>query len=344
MTRLAPSTDPAHLATVSRLFIDDWLAALSSYCSPAQMESFMRRAGLDDRAGHRQSRVTLDQIVHLYQIAAVESEDEMMGLWHRPIRPRALQHLLTSVAAADTLPSALHRFSTFWNLLLDDYRLTVKAAPDRLTLSLLPLNDAPVQRFGHMLLLKLAHGLLSWLAGHEARVKEVHLTFPRPPFATDYGVIFPARIAFGAAASAIVFDPVTLGRPLSKTKAELADFLRQAPRDWIFTNYREHAWSLRVRDFLFRSDWQDCRLVDAARALHVTPRTLMRHLDREGLSFQAIKDDLRRDIAIRDIRDANKSIENISQDLGFSSTSNFHRAFRRWTGDTPGSFRRAVMT
>lgn len=343
VTAQMPDTDPSHLATVSRLFIDDWLQALRGYCTPEQMSSFMQRAGLKPSSGQSGSRVTLDQIVRLYQIAAVESEDEMTGLWSRTIRPRALQHLTTTVTTADTLPSALYRFSTFWNLLLDDYQLGVQTSEDKVTLSLIPQEDRPVQRFGHMLLLKLAHGILSWLAGNEVRIAEVHLAFPRPAFAADYGVIFPARVSFDSDASALVFDQAALGRPQPKTKSESAEFLRQAPRDWIFTNYREHAWSLRVREFLFQSRWQECRLVDAAVALHKTPRTLMRHLEKEGTSFQSIKDDLRRDIAIRDIRDAEKSIERISQDLGFTSTSNFHRAFRRWTGETPGSFRRALL-
>ncbi|WP_368075864.1 helix-turn-helix domain-containing protein [Leisingera sp. NJS201] len=80
-------------------------------------------------------------------------------------------------------------------------------------------------------------------------------------------------------------------------------------------------------------------MADAARALNVTPRTLMRRLDAEDTSFQAIKDGLRRDIAIHDLQAGSKSIEEISQDVGFSSPANFHRAFRRWTGVTPSSYR-----
>ncbi len=304
----------------------------------------MHRADLLSETAGVDSRVTLDQIVHLYQIAAVESADEMMGLWARPIRPRALQHLLTTIQAAETLPSALHRFSTFWNLLLDDFQFDVRSTPNGLTLTLVPQGKPQVQRFGHMLILKLAHGLLSWLAGYEIPVTSVHLSFARPSFAADYGVIFPAQVHFDTPHSSITFDPQTLGLPHPKGKTDLVEFLRRAPRDWIFTRYREHTWSLKVREFLYQSDWQECRLVDAAAAFNKTPRTLMRHLDAEGTSFQAIKDGLRRDIAIQDMRNSPKSIEKISQDLGFSSASNFHRAFRRWTGGTPGAFRRNITS
>ncbi|MFY9212008.1 MAG: AraC family transcriptional regulator ligand-binding domain-containing protein [Aestuariivita sp.] len=332
-------TAPTILSTVSMQFIDDWVSALRGLRTDAQMASLLQRAGLVADQDQPYTRVTLDQIVRLYQLAAVETGDEMMGLWGRPIRPRALQHLLTSVREAASLPSALYRFSTFWNLLLDDYQFDLSGTDDRLTLALKPCGKVPVQRFGHMLILKLAHGLLSWLAGYEVPVMKVEFAFDRPEFAADYAVIFPAPIAFAASVTSISFDPARLGSPQARSTADLAQFLRNAPRDWIFTSSLEHTQSLRIREFLSRSQWINCNLADAAQALNMTPRTLMRRLDADGTSFQAIKDDLRRDIAIRDLQAGHKSIEEISQDVGFSSATNFHRAFLRWTSGTPSSYR-----
>ena len=332
------SADPTSIATVSMGFIEDWLDALRGCCTEAEMAAFLQRAGLGGE--RRGTRVTLDQIVRLYQLAAVGTGDEMMGLWGRPVRARALQHLLTTVREASSLHSALYRFSTFWNLLLDDYRLELRSGEERLSLRLVPRQAGPVQRFGHMLILKLAHGLLSWLAGHEVPVAAVAFAFERPTFAEDYPVLFPAPVRFGAPVSAIHFDPAQLGPPVARSNPELVAFLRRAPRDWIFTGYRAHARSLRLREILYRADWADCTLGHAARALGMTPRTLMRRLEADGTSFQAIKDGLRRDIAIRALEDGQKSIEEISQDVGFSSAANFHRAFRRWTGVTPSAYRR----
>ncbi|MFT4706229.1 MAG: AraC-like DNA-binding protein [Yoonia sp.] len=304
------------------------------------MKSLLERSGLVANQAQPYTRVTLDQVVRLYQIAAVETGDEMMGLWGRPIRPRALQHLLTSVHESASLPSALYKFSTFWNLLLDDYQFDLIDKNNHLELVLRPCGNVPVQRFGHMLILKLAHGVLSWLAGYEVPVVAVKFAFDRPEFAADYAVIFPAYIEFGAPFTAISFAPVKLGPPQPRSASDLSDFLKNAPRDWIFTSSHEHTQSLRVRGFLSLSQWVNCNLTDAAHALNITPRTLMRRLDAEGTSFQVIKDGLRRDIAIRDLQAGSKSIEEISQDVGFSSAANFHRAFLQWTSGTPSSYRR----
>ena len=80
-------------------------------------------------------------------------------------------------------------------------------------------------------------------------------------------------------------------------------------------------------------------LTDAARALKMTARTLNRRLRDEGTSFQDIKDALRRDMAIRALQHGTNSIEQIAFDTGFSAPANFHRAFRKWTNRTPGSYR-----
>lgn len=263
-----------------------------------------------------------------------------MGLWSRPIRPRALKHLVTVQREASSLSSALYRFSTFWNLLLDDFRLELRSETDALELILYPYEpETDPQRFGHMLLLKLAHGLLSWLGGGETPVQEVRFAFARPDFATDYAVVFPCSVRFSAPQTSILFDPREFTRPVSRTPTEASSFLERAPLDWIFTGSRAHSYSLRVRAFLYVENWQSCQLPDAAVALKMTPRTLIRRLKEEGTSFQEIKDALRRDMAIRALQQGNDSIEEIAFETGFSAPANFHRAFRKWTNRTPGSFR-----
>ncbi len=333
-------TAPTLYSTVSRQFIADWLVALQPLCSPDEYLSLLKRANLLDDQDPLQGRVTLDQIVSLYRLAAVETGDEMMGLWARPVRPRALQHLLTSIREATSLGSALYRFSTFWNLILDDYQFALIETDSDISLTLRPNGDVPVQRFGHMLILKLAHGLMSWLATREVPVKGVRFAFEPPSFAQDYAIIFPAAVSFDSLQTSISFAHEALGPVHLRSASELDVFLENAPRDWIFTRSREHTQSLRVRRLLGEMGWESANLTEAAAALHMTPRTLIRKLDADGTSFQSIKDDLRRDIAIRHLQIGEKNIEEIAYQVGFSSAANFHRAFQRWTGNTPSAYRR----
>lgn len=327
------------LPTVSRDLLEDWLSVLRQLCPPQQLQGFFDQIGLTDTAQPR-ARVTHDQIVRLYQLVAEETGDEMMGLWSRPIRSGALKHLCTSVRGASSLSAALFRFTSFWNLVLDDFSLCLDTKGDALRITLLPRGTATAQRFGHMLLLKLVHGIASWLTGRELPLGGVGFVFDRPEFAEDYAILFPVPVRFGQQASSIEFDLGLGDLRVSRSDSEMQDFLLRAPRDWIFTNYREHVLPLRVRELILQAHRMDFHLSDAAAALNMTPRTLIRRLNAEGTSFQTIKDGLRRDIAIRDLSLGAKSIEAISQDIGFASAANFYRAFNRWTGVPPGTYRK----
>jgi AraC-like DNA-binding protein len=329
------------IATVSLLLLEDLFDSLRHICTPDLFARILRDAQIPELVLQQpDSRITHDQLVKLYQSAAVSTGDEMMGLWSRTIRPSALKNICRIVIDAPSVGVALHRFTQVWNLLLDDY--AVQMCRTDLTLSVALRGRSPSttpNRFGHALLLKLTHGIASWLAGRELPVASVALSFPRPDFADDYLVLFPASVSFGAPLSEIVFRADIGELPVTRKASEMHDFLVRAPRDWIFTAFREHSIQLKVREYLFKDGNLDRSLEEAAFRLNMSRRTLIRKLAAEGLSFQKIKDGLRRDIAIRDLTLARKSLDEISESLGFSSVAVFHRAFKGWTGTTPAAYR-----
>jgi AraC-like DNA-binding protein len=71
----------------------------------------------------------------------------------------------------------------------------------------------------------------------------------------------------------------------------------------------------------------------------MTPQTLRRRLQEEGHGFQAIKDNLRRDMSIEYLARPDLTLIEIAERVGFSETSTFHRAFKSWTGVAPGEYR-----
>ncbi|MAM74051.1 MAG: AraC family transcriptional regulator, partial [Tistrella sp.] len=80
-------------------------------------------------------------------------------------------------------------------------------------------------------------------------------------------------------------------------------------------------------------------LARVAAALGQSTRSLSRRLAEEGTSFRAVKEALRRDIAIRELTRTDRPIAGIAAELGFDSAAVFHRAFKAWTGSTPGAYR-----
>ena len=75
-----------------------------------------------------------------------------------------------------------------------------------------------------------------------------------------------------------------------------------------------------------------------AREMNVTSRTLQRRLRKHGCSFQHLLDEARRQLAEKYLKVGNKPIDEIGYLLGYSETTSFARAFRRWTGNSPAQY------
>ena len=78
-----------------------------------------------------------------------------------------------------------------------------------------------------------------------------------------------------------------------------------------------------------------------AQHFNMSLSTLKKRLNQEGLNYSSICDDVRRKLAIRKVVHSSDQLQSISMGLGFSNTSAFNRAFRRWTQATPAEYRRA---
>ncbi|EYS88289.1 AraC family transcriptional regulator [Cupriavidus sp. SK-4] len=290
---------------------------------------------------HADLRITRAQFVAAYKAVAAELDDEMHGLWSRPIRSGTLKYLMLSLLDAANLAIALNRFAHFWNLLLDDYHLSFAREAGRIGIVLEPRAPGTrVNLLGHELLLKLVHGVVSWLLGKEVPLESVEFSFARPQHADDYVFLFPGPVGFGHEHSAVWFAVSYGASAFRRSRVDLWPFLRRAPEDWAFTTVNEGLLSTKVRRHLAADDAPTADVADVARALGMSVRTLTRKLEDEGRPFRTIRDDLRRDMAVHLLTQSRASIDSIATLVGFANTAAFSRAFKVWMQRSPTSYRK----
>lgn len=80
-------------------------------------------------------------------------------------------------------------------------------------------------------------------------------------------------------------------------------------------------------------------LTAMAERQQLSASSFRRQLEREGRSYQQVKDEVRRAIAFELLREGRLSVAEIAGQTGFQEPSAFHRAFKKWTGQSPGSYR-----
>lgn len=303
---------------------------------------YLRRVGIPlELLEEGGARVTTDQFAGLYRLLAREMDDETPGMFSRPLRGGTLKFLCLSLLESANLVGALYRFTQFFRLLLDDLRFELETRGDVLSVALKPRTAAVRDNFfAQEMMLKLVHGIVSWLAGRKMPLARVDFTYSRPAHVSEYVFLYPGPAYFDQELTALHFEVGQLQVPIRQDKHALSEFLARAPANWMFVSVAERIISHRVREHLEKRLERPPGIEEVAKALHFSLRTLSRRLAEEGTTFQAIKDELRRDVAIQRLTKTRIPIAVIGSQIGFDDATTFHRTFKKWTGSSPGAYRR----
>jgi len=169
-------------------------------------------------------------------------------------------------------------------------------------------------------------------------VKALQVTHPRPAHASEYERIFKAPVTFGAERNAMLIDESWLS--LGTT----------APNGYVFGVFNSYADALLKRleseksvrgkvesvamAMLHRGE---VRREAVAAQLNMSAGALYRRLKAEGVTFEQLLDDLRRDMANGYLDNDQLSVNEAAYLLGYSEPAAFSRAFKRWTGKSPSA-------
>ena len=84
------------------------------------------------------------------------------------------------------------------------------------------------------------------------------------------------------------------------------------------------------------------QIADVAAGFNLSVRSLQRRLKAEGITFQELADEVRKEFALHYLRQPDHRIKEISHILGYNEVSAFSRSFKRWMGMSPGQYRGTV--
>lgn len=291
-----------------------------------------------------QGRVTAQSFSALWLGVARVLDDELFGQDSHRMKVGSFAMLCQILIHCDTLNSALLRMTRFFNLILDDFHCSLDCDERQahLTIRETPGPRAP-RIFGYETLLMLQHGVACWLVGRRIPVLAAAFAYPEPSRSAEYHLMYSEQLRFNQDATTLSFERSYLDLPVIQNERTVKEFVRIAPANIVLKYKNTTGLSAQIRRRLrtaARTEWPD--FDDFAQSLNMTPSTLRRRLEDEGQSFQAIKDQLRRDMAIDYLCHTQKSVTDIAVELGFAEASAFHRAFKKWTGANPGEYRQRM--
>ncbi|MET3553264.1 AraC-like DNA-binding protein [Burkholderia sp. 567] len=322
---------------ISPDFVEDALESLRRQRIPAG--PVLHAAGLP-AAVH--GPVTPQQYGRLWLAIASAIDDEFFGLAARPMRPGSFMLLCHAVLDAGTLEKALRRALQFLRVVLDEPHGELVVADGQAQI-VLKQAGAPYSAFAYRTFWLILLGVACWLTGRRIPLQRIDFACPCPDHRTDYHQFFGVPVHFDRPDSRLAFNAAYLGLPTIRSTQALKTFLRGAPGNLLVRYRHDTGWVAKTRAHLKAlptAEWPDFDTL--AVRLGTTPATLRRRLRSEGQSFASIKDELRGALAQSLLRAHRLSVAEIAAELGFTEPSAFHRAFRKWTGTSPGAFRRDV--
>tara|TARA_B110000503_G_C7171773_1_gene424661 strand:+ start:6187 stop:7233 length:1047 start_codon:yes stop_codon:yes gene_type:complete len=180
-----------------------------------------------------------------------------------------------------------------------------------------------------------------WLIDQHIDVTSAHCAGPQPKFLAGIRHFFPCPVEYGQRENSVTFSARHLKSELVRDEEDLTEFLKLAPYYMVIQpEASKLSITHRIRKILGHDFRQEMPSFEGlTKQLNMSARTLRRRLDKEGTSYQRIKDNSRRDMAISMLSRDGLTVSEVAEQVGFSDPSAFHRSFKKWTGQSPGSYR-----
>ena len=172
------------------------------------------------------------------------------------------------------------------------------------------------------------------------RPRAVYFKHPAPRSTAEHEEHFGCEVRFASDRDALLVSEETLRTPNEVGDADIVRFFDTLLAADVSKLDDDLSLERTVLHRISRSLSEGVPTVSAvARHLAMSGRTLQRRLSDEGLTFQHLVDEARRRLAQRLLRETDYSLVEIAFMTGFAEQSSFTRAFKRWAGQTPRSYR-----
>jgi len=325
--------------TISIYFVGEAVRLLEARGVP--IEPLLEQAGIPLKfLSEPLARVSPAQFSSLWKGIARELDDEFFGLDSHPMREGSYALMCHSALSSANLYQALKRILRFMRLVLDDLDPALEVREGQAYIRLRDTRPEPVL-FAHATLFVLVLGLACWLIGRRIPLSEGSFQSPSPgDAAIEYQTLFCEHLKFAQPETWLAFPESYLQQPVVQTVKTVREFFSDATAS-ILVKYRNPKSTVAMIRRRLRGqapvDWPLFERL--CEEMHCAQATLRRRLRLEGQTYQSVKDDLRRDMALDQLLHGGKRTPEVAALLGYADHSAFYRAFRKWTGGLPSDYR-----
>ena len=329
------------MATICNHHVISCMHGLRERQHPQQQA--LERAGINPTVIENSGqRVHTEQVARLFKTVQETLDDEFMGFTQNNCKVGLFATMAELVSHCSTLGELLEKAVNFYNLVSNDIPMRLSRSRGNAVLSFtMAKPEFDPEHFMAEFWLVIWHRFPSWYIGEPIRLKETHFTCGAPQHRAELEIMFPAALQFNSSANRLIFDAQYLEKPLIRSALELETFVQNAPADVMTIPGSDTTLEAQIERIISQRHPVNLVFVpihQMAAELGISSQTLHRRLKDSATSYQKIKDNLRREVAIQKLVNERLSVETVAEIVGFTESRSFTRAFKHWTGLTPREY------
>jgi AraC-like DNA-binding protein len=306
--------------------------------------AILREAGIAasdmDNPNHR---ISVSHMTQLWQLAVRDTGDPCFALGLADLAQADMfSGLGLAIMFSDTIGEAIQRICRYSAVASSAADLEAISGKNN-TMEVIYHLHTPIAGEAIEAFMACGARILKQISHDKFRPVEVHFCHDKSPHQQRFEEFFEAPVIFNAPVYKFVLDEQVVGLPCYQSNPELARSIETWMSEYL-ANTELSPLAGKVRQLLL------ARIIDGevdqgviAEELAISKRALQRGLKQEGHSFRDLLEDTRRAAAEKFLLQPELSLTDICYILGFSDQSNFTKAFKRWTGQTPTLYRQELL-
>lgn len=310
------------------------------------IRGILRQLGISINLEHiTQSIIDLKQIHALIKAVKKATGHPAFGLLEGEefLEFEYLPHFKSFIMSASTMREAFKFTSPIQKLISPIFLMNLEETGKIVRIKLKAassLSDEDEQHYAEILLSSIKT-LTNRLMRKTIPPRAVHFRHGRSEVTPFYAGFFGSTIVLNAPENTIIYDRAIMDIPLPGGFPEIHQQAEKVLKQQIAHSPLHGGPAEDIKRLLAtHGDLFNATIDQVARSLNMSTRTLQRRLAENAHSFAEIRDQIRFELAAEALKSERQSIIEIGYNLGFSDPHSFLRAFKRWSGLTPGAYRR----
>ena len=287
----------------------------------------------------------------LYHTIIERLQDEWFGLLSSgSVRKGSMRFFFQAIVHCKNLQQVCERSGEFFEI-CHGYAVkqTLERSGDDVIVKLIKLEHLPQADYDQIIqqapinviksTLLAWQGINNWLTGTNIPIKEIYYSFSQNE---DISVNPNTKISHQHSFCGYRISAEYLNYPVIQKEENIEIFISRAPY-FVFMHSPKEDLAQKIKSILANSlDHNFPTADEVAQSLHISTQTLFRRLKADGTTYLELKNTMRAEAAIHYLNKPELTNEIISELLGFENPSTFYRAFKKWTGVSPGEYRKQL--